>query len=124
MQRAVVYCRVSTKDQTKNLSLPSQELACRKYCEREGYEIVEVFVEAGESAKMADRTKFKELLSFCRDKKQRVDVVVVYSLNRFSRDQFTHVTIRALLSKLNITLRSATEPIDDSSTGKLMEGII
>jgi site-specific DNA recombinase len=54
MQRAVIYCRVSTKDQTKNLSLPTQEKACREYCIREGYEVVAVFVEEGESAKTAD----------------------------------------------------------------------
>jgi len=99
-------------------------LACRKYCEQQGYEIAKIFIEQGESDKTADRTKFQELLSFCRDRQQRVNLVVVYSLNRFPRDQFSHVTIRALLSKLNITLRSVTEPIDDSSTGKLMEGII
>ena len=38
-QRVAIYCRVSTKEQTKNLSLPVQEKACRDYCEREGYEI-------------------------------------------------------------------------------------
>lgn len=124
MLRAVIYCRVSTKEQTKNLSLPVQEKACRDYCNRNGYEVAAVFVEEGESAKTADRTKFKELLTFCRDKKNRIDAVVVNSVNRFSRDKFTHFTIRALLSKLNITLRSVTEPIDDTSTGKLMEGVL
>src|SRR5262245_33658201 len=124
MQRAVIYCRVSTKDQTKNLSLPTQEKACRDYCIREGYEVVAVFVEEGESAKTADRTKLKELLVFCNEKKNRVDVLVVNSVSRFSRDQFAHYTVRSILSKRGITLRSATEPIDDSPTGKLVEGIL
>jgi site-specific DNA recombinase len=124
MLRAVIYCRVSTKEQTKNLSLPVQEKSCRDYCEREGYEVAEIFVEEGESAKTIDRTKFKELLAFCRDKKNRVGAVVVHSISRFSRDKLSHFTIRALLSKLNITLRSATEPIDDSPTGKMVEGLL
>ena len=124
MRRAVIYCRVSTTEQTKNLSLPVQEKACREYCDREGYEIAAIFIEEGESAKTIERPKFKELLAFCRQRKNRVDAVVVNSISRFSRDKYSHVTVRALLSKLNITLRSATEPIDDSPTGKLVEGIL
>src|SRR5262245_31817237 len=29
--KAVIYCRVSTKEQTQNLSLPTQPKACREY---------------------------------------------------------------------------------------------
>jgi DNA invertase Pin-like site-specific DNA recombinase len=80
MLRAVIYCRVSTKEQTKNSSLPVQEKACREYCEREGHEVAALFVDEGESAKTIDRPKFKQLLAFCRDKKNRVSVVVVNSI--------------------------------------------
>jgi site-specific DNA recombinase len=124
MPRAVIYCRVSSPEQTKNLSLPTQEKACREYCFREGYEIAGIFIEEGESAKTANRTKLKELITFCSEKKNRVDVLVVNSVSRFSRDRFAHVTVRALLSKRGITLRSATEPVDDSPAGKLVEGIL
>jgi site-specific DNA recombinase len=124
MLRAVIYCRVSTKEQTKNSSLPVQEKACREYCEREGYEVAALFVDEGESAKTIDRPKFQPLLAFCRDKKNRINMVVVNSISRFARDKFSHVTVRTLLSRLNITLRSVSEPIDDSPTGKLVEGIL
>ena len=56
MVGAVIYVRVSTKEQTENLSLPTQLRACEEYCRREGYEILERFREEGESAKTADRT--------------------------------------------------------------------
>jgi site-specific DNA recombinase len=45
-------------------------------------------------------------------------------VNRFARDQYDHSILRLQLQRLGVTLRSATEPIDDSSTGKLMEGIV
>ena len=35
---AVIYVRVSTKEQTENLSLPTQLRACEEYCRRQGYE--------------------------------------------------------------------------------------
>ena len=37
MGAAVVYCRVSTKEQTKNLSLPVQQAACEEFCARQGW---------------------------------------------------------------------------------------
>jgi site-specific DNA recombinase len=49
--RAVIYCRVSTKEQVKNLSLDTQKKACLQYCQREGLEVAEVFIEEGESAR-------------------------------------------------------------------------
>ena len=50
--------------------------------------------------------------------------VVVYNLTRFARDKYDHFALRAHLKSLGISLRSATEPIDDTSTGKLMEGVL
>jgi site-specific DNA recombinase len=50
--------------------------------------------------------------------------VVVYNLTRFAREKYDHFALRALLKSLGISLRSATEPIDDTSTGKLMEGVL
>ena len=43
MVGAVIYVRVSTKEQTENLSLPTQLRACEEYCRRQGYEILERF---------------------------------------------------------------------------------
>jgi DNA invertase Pin-like site-specific DNA recombinase len=68
---AVIYVRVSTKEQTENLSLPTQLRACEEYCRREGYEVVERFREEGESAKTADRTELQKLLNFCRTHRAR-----------------------------------------------------
>ena len=56
MVGAVIYVRVSTKEQTENLSLPTQLRACEEYCRRQGYEVLERFHEEGESAKTADRS--------------------------------------------------------------------
>ena len=58
------------KEQTENLSLPTQLRACEEYCQREGFEVVQRFKEQGESAKTADpdrgpivRRVFKEYAS-------------------------------------------------------------
>ena len=121
---AVIYVRVSTKEQIENLSLPTQLRACEDYCRRHGYEILERFHEEGESAKTTERTQLQALLKYCRTRKGNVHVVVVYNLTRFAREKYDHFALRAHLQSLGISLRSATEPIDDTSTGKLMEGVL
>jgi DNA invertase Pin-like site-specific DNA recombinase len=50
--------------------------------------------------------------------------VVVFNLTRFARDKYDHFALLSHLQSLGISLRSATEPIDDTSTGKLMEGVL
>lgn len=119
--RAVIYTRVSTEEQAKGgTSLAVQKTACQDYCERQGYQVAKVFVEEGESAKTADRTQLKALLKYCREERN-IKAVVVHKLDRFARQVDDHRQIRALLAGMGIRLRSVTEPIDDTSVGKLME---
>jgi hypothetical protein len=116
MVGAVIYVRVSMKEQTENLSLPTQLRACEEYCRRHGYEVLERFHEEGESAKTTDRTQLQALLKYCRTRKGKVHFVVVYNLTRFAREKYDHFALRAHLQSLGISLRSATEPIDDTSS--------
>ena len=124
MVGAIIYIRVSTKEQTENLSLPTQLRVCEEYCRREGFAILERFKEEGESAKTVDRRELQRMLEYCRSNKGKVHFLVVFNLTRFARDKYDHFALRSHLKSLGISLRSATEPIDDTSTGKLMEGVL
>ena len=119
---AVIYCRVSSKEQVQNFSLGTQEKACREHCARAGISVDRVFME-GESAKTTERTRFKEMLDYCRENKRTIDYVVVYAVSRFARSTLDHAITRAFLAKLGITLRSVTEPIGDSPMGKFSESV-
>src|SRR5438309_617730 len=110
---AVIHVRVSDPRQVENLSLSTQLKACDAYCVRCGYEVLARFEEPGESAKTVDRTALQKLLTFCRKNKGRVQFVIVYSLSRFAREKFDHFALHAHLNSLGISLRSATEPIDE-----------
>ena len=70
--RAVIYCRVSSHEQLKNLSLETQTQACVEFCRVTGLEVAEIFVERGESARSQDRTELQRMLSFCRKRKGHV----------------------------------------------------
>ena len=98
--RAVIYCRVSTQQQTKNLSLPAQQKECIRFCKQQGWTVAKVFVERGESAKSADRTELTHLLNYCRENLGGIDVMLVYSLDRFARNSYDHHAVRAHLGRL------------------------
>lgn len=121
--RAVVYCRVSSHEQLKGLSLETQSKACIDYCRSQGMEVAEVFVERAESASTTDRTQLQRMLTYCRTHRGRIHFLVVYMLDRFARNQYDHHALKAYLQKLGITLRAVAQPIDDSATGKLMDGV-
>ncbi len=50
--------------------------------------------------------------------------MVVFNPTRFARDKYDHFALRSHLQSLGISLRSATEPIDDTSIRKLMQGVL
>src|ERR1039458_5598173 len=121
---AVIYCRVSSKEQIEGTSLESQELACHDYARSKGMRVLKVFVEQGESAKFADRTQLLELIDFCRQNKGNVDAVLVWKIDRFARNVADHYSIKTTLLKYGVRVASVTEPIDSDPTGKLMEGVL
>jgi DNA invertase Pin-like site-specific DNA recombinase len=121
---AVIYCRVSSKEQVDGTSLESQELACREYATRNGLAVVRVFIERGESAKFADRTQLLELLAFCGERKERIEQLLVWKVDRLARNVGDHFNIKASLLKLGVRVVSVTEPIDAKPEGKLLETIL
>jgi hypothetical protein len=68
--------------------------------------------------------ELSDLLTFCGLNKGRVHFVVVLNLTRRARDRYDHFVLRSHLQSLGISLRSATEPIHDTSTRNLMEGVL
>jgi hypothetical protein len=63
----LVYALVSTDKQAeKELSIPAPLQAMRQYAHERGWQIVQEFVEAGASARTADRPILRNLLSRCR----------------------------------------------------------
>ena len=105
---AVLYNRVSTKEQKDNQSLDVQLDACNGYAERYRLNIVETFGGVFESAKTdRERKEFNKMLTFIRrNKKLNIQYVIVYRTNRFSRTGST--TILEELESMGITVLSAT----------------
>jgi DNA invertase Pin-like site-specific DNA recombinase len=121
---AVIYCRVSSKEQIEGTSLESQEASCRDFALSKGMRVLKVFVEQGESAKFADRTQLLQLIDFCRQSQDKVDTLLVWKIDRFARNVADHYSVKTTLLKYGVRIASVTEPIDNDPTGKLMEGVL
>jgi site-specific DNA recombinase len=120
---AVIYCRVSTKEQVSNLSLDTQEGRCKELCERNGWRIVRVFREEGASAKTTQRQELQRMLAFCEAHKGDIGFVIVNDLSRFSRDLADSLALETGLNEIGIRLRSATEEVDETPTGRFMSNL-
>lgn len=87
--RAALYLRVSTARQAEHdVSIPDQKRQGEAYCEARGYQLVETFVEPGNSATNDRRPEFQRMIEAATAKPPAFDVVVVHSFSRFFRDEF------------------------------------
>jgi len=115
---AAIYCRVSTDNQEQEgTSLQTQLEACLNYCQDRGYDVAYRFSETY-SGLTLERPKLDELRDLVRN--ERVDLVVVYCLDRLSRDPVHGVIIIEELEKHHVTLEAVTESVDSSEVGKLI----
>ena len=86
MKRAILYCRVSTEEQTHGYSLSNQEEQLHKFCNDHQIEVLETYRE-DHSAKSFDRPVFqRQLLPFVKKNHQQLDHLLVLKWDRFSRD--------------------------------------
>ncbi len=115
--RAVKYTRVSTKKQMeRNQSLFLQDKYINDYAAHNSLQIVASFGGSNESAKSDDdRREFSRMMEFI--KHNEVHYILVDSYDRFSRTGINAITIiEALEKEHGITVISASNPIDTSTT--------
>jgi site-specific DNA recombinase len=120
-KRAVIYTRVSSKEQVGGYSLETQERTCHEYAARLGYDISKVFVERGESAKTANRTELQNMLRYIVANSKSLEAVIVYKVDRLDCNTVDHAQLKVLFLRYGLRLLSATESFDDTPVGKLME---
>ena len=114
------YIRVSTEDQAKEgYSLEVQREYLESFAKREGFEIFKVYQDDGISGYSTERPTLKELLKDAKGRK--FDLVLVYKIDRFSRNLKDLLNLVDELSSSGVGFKSATEPFDTTtSAGKLM----
>ena len=118
--KIAIYIRVSTEDQAKEgYSLEVQREYLESFAKREGLEVFKIYQDDGISGYTTERPALKKLLKDAKDKK--FDLVLVYKIDRFSRNLKDMLNLVDELFSYGVGFKSATEPFDSTtSAGKLM----
>ena len=121
---AIIYARVSSDRQDVDLSISAQLRALRDFAAKNGYAVVEEFVDEAESGRSARRPVFQEMVRRARAKPAPFDAILVWKLSRFARNREDSIIYKTWLRKNGIDVISINEPVEDTPTGRMMEGII
>lgn len=125
MGNAIIYTRVSTKNQAEEgYSLAGQEKDCKIFAEMNNYSVSKVFVEKGESAKTQDRTELQNLMKFCVANKKNIDAIIIWKIDRLTRDIKDFYRLQEFFTKLNIRVLFARENNGDSATDRLTRNLM
>jgi DNA invertase Pin-like site-specific DNA recombinase len=104
--RVVIYIRVSSRSQEDRNSLTVQLADCRRHAQTDGWEIVAEFCDV-ESGLNIERDQYQEMLTLIRS--GAVDVVLIWKLDRFGRDDGEAITRSNEMDRMRVKLVSARE---------------
>lgn len=111
--KAVIYARISTNEQS-NYSLGAQVEECRAFIEKERYELTNVYMDDGYSAKNMNRPQLQQMLS---DLKQRkFNIIVIWRLDRLTRDTMDGLNmVKNEFKPYGVEFASINEDIDTTT---------
>ena len=120
-KRAVIYARYSSDSQTEQ-SIEGQIRVCEDYALKNNIVILDVYIDRAQTGTNDNRAEFQRMLK--DSNKKNWDMVLVYKLDRFARNQYEAVNNRRKLENNKVALVSAMENIPDTPEGKLFRSII
>ncbi len=114
MVKAAAYLRVSTSEQSTDNQLPAIE----QYCQSRGYELVAVYQENESAWKDGHQKELSRLLGNIRNARRKVDILIVWALDRLSRQG--PLAVLSLIDSLRLhgcQVVSLKEPFTDMPNG-------
>ena len=119
--KAVIYARYSSDNQREE-SIEGQVRECLEYAERNDITVLCNYIDRAMSARTADRPEFQRMI---RDSEKHLfDVVLVWKLDRFSRDRYDSAHYKHILKKNGVKVLSAKENISEGPEGIILESML
>ena len=121
--RCGVYARVSTDDQGDNgYSIDSQLRMIKEYCEKNEYDIVDVYNDVGYSGKDLMRPERQRLLKDIKSKK--IDKLVAIKVDRLTRNNYDGFWLLNYCEEHDVKIELILEPYDVSTAnGEMIFGM-
>ncbi len=119
--KAVIYARYSCSGQREE-SIEGQIRECTEYAKKNNIQIVGTYIDKAKTGKNDNRFNFQRMIMDCT--KNLFDTILVWKLDRFSRNKHDSVHYKYLIRQNNIRIVSVTENISDAPEGALMESLL
>ena len=121
MEKAVIYARYSSDTQNEQ-SIEGQLRVCQTFAKEMELFVVDTYIDRAMTGTNDNRVAFQQMLK--DSAKGLFDVLIVYKLDRFARNQYESTVNRHLLRQNNVRVLSAMERIPDTIEGDLMTTIM
>lgn len=118
---AVIYARYSSAAQ-RDVSIEQQVNECRRFAEREGLTVTRIYDDHAMTGTNDNRPAFRQMIADSAN--GWFDYVIVYTLDRFARNQYDSVFNKKTLRDNGVRVLSAMENLRDDPTGHLMESVL
>lgn len=121
--RSGIYVRVSTDDQRDNgFSIDSQLRMLKEHCSKNGYDIVDVYNDAGYSGKDLQRPEMQRLIKDI--KAGKIDVLLAIKVDRLTRTGYDGYWLLNYLEEHDVKIELILEPYDVSTAnGEMIFGM-
>ena len=119
--KAVIYARYSSDNQTE-ASIQGQIRECMEYATYNDIQVIGNYIDRAFSAKTDHRPEFQRMIK--DSYKHAFDCIIVWKLDRFSRNRYDSAHYKALLRKNGVKVISAKETIAEGSEGILLESVL
>ena len=119
--KAVIYARYSSENQTE-ASIEGQIRECMEYATYNDIQVIGNYIDRALSAKTDHRPEFQRMIK--DSYKRAFDCIIVWKLDRFSRNRYDSAHYKALLRKNGVKVISAKETIAEGSEGILLESVL
>lgn len=116
--RVVAYARYST-DAQREESIRDQVRNCRRWAERNGFTLHEIFADEGLSGSRSDRPDYNRLLAAAQ--RGDFEILLVDDLSRLSRDSLESNRVLRLMAYYEIRVVGVSDGIDTERKGSKLE---
>ena len=121
LKTAVIYARYSSDNQTEQ-SIEGQLRVCQEYATRNNIIILDTYIDRAMTGTNDNRPDFQRMI---RDSsKKQWDYILVYKLDRFSRNKYEATNHKHTLKQNGVKVISATESIPDTPEGIILESLL
>lgn len=117
----VIYARYSSSNQ-KETSIEAQMKECYEYAKQNKYNVVGEYIDKAMSGTSDNRVDFQRMIN--DSNKKQFEAILVYQLDRFSRNRYDSATYKSKLKKNGVKVLSVREHISDDASGILIESVL